>query len=265
MADLFFPQLQSGALAQYPIRKSRITRTVRNQLADGTFVLYPDPNATQIVWQLTYGALGAEDIRALQDHFTACQGRLQSFTFIDPTGNMLAKSTDLPGAPWQVSSSIQVTGAQADPEGGPAGFSVTNTGSTEQQLAQTLAVPASYQYCFSLYVQSATPGVIELIRSGPNQRQADQVAIGPQWKRVVSAGRLADQGTSFSVGITLAPGQQIAVYGPQLEGQRSPSRYRPTTEAGGVYANAHWAADELPVSADAPNLFSTAFSITTAM
>jgi len=59
------------------------------------------------------------------------------------------------------------------------------------------------------------------------------------------------------------PGQQVTVYGLQLEAQLQPSRYRPTRGMGGVYSNAHWAVDELPVMAQAPNLFSTSFSIET--
>jgi hypothetical protein len=69
----------------------------------------------------------------------------------------------------------------------------------------------------------------------------------------------------FSVAIRLAPGQQIQLYGPQLEAQLAPSRYRATARNGAVYAQAHWAVDDLVISAEAPNLFSTAFSIETSL
>ncbi len=260
MANLFFPQLSSGAVAQYPIRKTRIARTVRNILLDGSEITYPDIGAAQLVWQLGYTALSLQDLDALTTHFNNCQGRLQPFTFIDPTDNMLGNSANLMGPLWQTASSIQVGANIADPIGGTAAFSATNNGQVSQQIAQTVLVPSGYQFCFSIYVQSAQPAPLELIRSGPTNQQATNVMAGVQWTRVISSGVLADQGSSLKVAVNLMPGQKIFLYGPQLEAQATPSRYRPTVH-GGVYANAHWGVDELPISADAPNLFSTAFTI----
>ncbi len=65
------------------------------------------------------------------------------------------------------------------------------------------------------------------------------------------------------IAMVIGAGQQVQVFGPQLEAQIEPSRYRPTTAQGGVYANAHWAVDQLPIAAEAPNLFSTQFIIET--
>ncbi len=265
MANLFFPQLSSGALAQYPIRKTAIGRTIRNLLPDGSLILYPDVEAKRLVWQLGYNALSSEDLNALSAHFTACQGRLQAFTFIDPTDNMLSNSSNLLGSSWVCPSSLTLTANAADPSGNLDAFSATNHGQASQEMSQTLTVPAGYQYCFSVYVLSAVPTTLKLIRSGSVSEQTTIVPVGPQWTRIVSSGRLSDTGTTLSVAVGLEPGQQISLYGPQLEAQIAPSRYRPTLGAGGVYPNAHWGVDELPISADAPNLFSTVFSIETAI
>jgi hypothetical protein len=261
MANLFFPQLSSGAVAQYPIRKTRIARTVRNVLPDGTLVLFPDPNAAQIAWQLGYTGLCSDDLNTLTDHFSACEGRLHAFTFIDPTDNMLTSSATLAGPAWQVPSMVQITTGITDPRGGSTALCITNNGQVSQQISQTVTVPAAYQYCFSVYMQSAQPAAIILIRSGPASQQTTSIQVGAQWARAVSSGKLTDPGTALTVGVSLSPGQQIFLYGPQLEAQVVPSRYRPTLQTGGIYPNAHWGVDELPVSADAPNLFSTAFSI----
>jgi hypothetical protein len=91
------------------------------------------------------------------------------------------------------------------------------------------------------------------------------VPVNPGWSRVVSSGQLNDPGTTFTVGISVPAGQRVELYGVQLEAQISPSRYRPTTHTAGVYSNAHWGVDELTVVAGAPNLFSTSFSIETAI
>lgn len=265
MANLYFPQLLSGALAQYPIQKGTAARTVKNVLPNGDMVLYSDPDGGRRVWQLSYTDLGSADIQALQAHFAACAGPFRAFTFIDPTDNVLVSSGELSAAAWNVSSLITVTAGIADPLGGNGAFQLTNTGEAVQEIAQTLSVPASYHYCFSVYAMASQPGQVVLNRRGPTAQQSSAVAIGPNWTRAVSNGQLADSGQQLTVAITVQPGQQITVFGLQLEAQTVPSSYRPTTKQGGVYSNAHWATEELTVSADGPGSYSTAFGIETAI
>ncbi len=265
MDNLFFPQFSTGALAQYPIKKTRVARTIRNLLPDGNMILLADPGAARVIWQMTYTELSATDVEALQQHFTACSGPFRAFTFIDPTENMLVSSSDLAVTAWQNSSLIQLSSGSSDPEGGTAAFIATNRGQATGLISQVLSVPAGYQYCFSLYASSNQPAELTLVRQGPSTQQTTVAAIGTGWTRVVSSGQLNDSGMTLTVGVNLAAGQQVGLYGLQLEPQIAPSRYRPTADAGGVYANAHWGMDELDISADAPNLFSTTFSIETAI
>ena len=264
MANLFFPQLSSGALAQYPLRRMLIQRSIKNILADGSMIMLPDPGAARMVWQLAYTGLSGNDMAALASHFAACEARLQGFTFIDPTGNMLVNSANLKAAGWLTPSTVTVTENMTDPAGGAQAFEVVNAGQATQELVQTVTVPGNYEYCFSLYAcSSAQNGSIALIRRGSSIGQSTTAALGAQWTRIVSSGRLSDTGTSITVGFSLLPGQQVYVYGPQLEAQPLPSRYRATGHMGGVYANAHWAVDQLPMVAEGPNLFGTAFTIET--
>jgi hypothetical protein len=229
-------------------------------------VLLSDPNGGHLVWQLGYTELSPDDVAALQNHFTACIGAYRAFTFIDPTDNMLTSSADLTGAAWQTSSLIEISSGAADPDGGTGAFTLTNSGQASQEISQTLNVPANYQYCFSLYAMAAEPGTLTLIRGqGLSAAESTPVAIGPGWNRVISSGRVNDFGTTFTIALSLAPGQRVELYGLQLETQIAPSRYRPTLQTGGVYANAHWGIDQLTISAVAPNLCSTSFTIETAL
>jgi hypothetical protein len=265
MGNLFFPQLASGALAQYPIRKTRLGRTVKNILPDGTMILYPDPYASRVEWQLSYTNLSTGDITALQDHFSACAGPVHAFTFIDPTENMLVSSFDPSSSPWQSSTTITFAPNSPDPNGGTAAFTVTNTSQAAQEILQTVAVPSGFQYCFSLYASSMQPASITLVRRGAFTQDTIDLPIGPAWARIVSSGRLSDSGSSFTVAVALAAAQELQLYGFQLEPQIAPSGYRPTTQVGGIYANAHWAVERLTVIAEAPDLFSTSFSIEAAI
>lgn len=262
MADLFYPQLSSGALAQYPIRKVRLARTIKNVLPDGSMVLFSDPDGAQLVWQLAYSELSDTDVQALENHFAACVGPFHAFTFVDPTDNMLASSSDLTVSPWVTPVSIHLNGGTPDPDGGTGAFTMTNTGQVYQGMTQTLQVPSGYQYCFSVYAMSAGPAAVTLVRQGAAATDQTSVAIGPSWTRLVSSGKLNDGGVGLTIGVSLAPGQQVQLYGPQLEAQVVPSRYRPTGP-GGVYVNAHWGTDQLIVTAEAPSLSSATFTIET--
>jgi len=264
MANLFFPQLASGALTQYPIRKSRVGRTLQNILPDGSVILASDRSATRLIWQLAYTGLASEDMDALSAHFEACQGRLRSFTFLDPTNNLLTSSSNLSEQPWQADSSLSLTGQVLDGAGDITAVVLTNNGQADAGITQPLNIPAGYQYCFSIYARSAAPATFSLVRSGPGSVETEKFQTTSNWHRYVSSGKLNDTGT-LRVAIRAPAGQQIVLYGPQLEAQIAPSSYRPTFQTGGVYSNAHFGMDELPYSADAPNQFSTMFSIEAAI
>ena len=224
-------------------------------------VLYADPNAARLLWQLSYVDLSLIDLNAIQAHFNACVGPFHAFTFIDPTENMLVASADLMTAAWQSSSVMTVTPGVTDPDGGAAAFRITNQGQADQEISQTLQVPANFQYCFSVFAMSEEGSMLRLIRRGGSVEESSSLSIGSNWTRLISSGQLNDPATNFTVAISVAAGQQVELYGVQLEAQLAPSRYRPTFQSGGVYPTAHWAVDELTVTAEAPNLFSTSFTI----
>jgi hypothetical protein len=275
MADLIFPQLSSGAVAQYPIRKTNKIRTIKNILADGSMIVLQDPGAGQLVWSLSYVALQPTDMTALRAHFVACGGPLRHFTFLDPTDNLLTNSAYLTQSPWVIKPEVTIEPNMPDPFGGIGAFYVTNGGSAPQTIIQTLtSAPVNFQYCFSVYAASPSGGTCSLIRSSAAAQQTTVCPVGPLWSRILSSGVLDDTGIGLSVTISLAAGQSLSLFGPQLEPQFAPSRFRPTysnggvyttASSGGVYTTAHWAAGELIFTADAPNLFSTSFSIETSV
>ena len=241
MLNLVFPQLSSGALAQYPIRVTKFVRTVVDSLDDGSQILYYDPDGGLLQWQLSYLGISPDEAAALQSLFDACGGRFRAFTFLDPAANLLSSA-------WQIPSSIQATGSI-----------YTNTASAAQEISQTLPVPAGYYYCFSLVAAAAGPGAVTMIRRGASSEARDTFAV--TGGRLVSAGVLSDAGTQFTVAIELQPGQRLDLGQMQLEAQLSPSPYRAATTQGGVYTSAHWAVDELLFTAEGPASFSTKLTI----
>ena len=243
MASLFFPQLLTGALTQYPIKRVKNVHTAGYMAEDGTKIMYFDPDGSSLTWQLSYAGLNESEVTALETLFEACCGQFHAFTFLDPLANLL-------GPQWQSGATIQV-----------AGTVYTNAGNAPAGVSQTLPIPAGYTYSFSVPGNlSADPSAtITIIRSGPNSQNQTTIALNQTL--LVSSGALVDSGTTFTVTIQLQPGQSIDLSEAQLEAQPVPSPFRPAL--GGVYTNAIWGMDELTFVANAPNSFSSKFSIVT--
>jgi hypothetical protein len=178
---------------------------------------------------------------------------------------MLVSSEDLTTSAWLNQGGMAITANLPDPTGGFAAFSITNISQTAQSITQSLNVPAGYQYCLSLYAKCATPTTLILSRKGPTLSNTDTASVTTSWSRPVSSGQLGESGVGLSVGFTLSPGEQVQIYGIQLEAQPGPSRYRSTAQTGGVYPNAHWVSDQLLIAAQGLNQFSSKFSIDTAI
>jgi hypothetical protein len=243
VSNLFFPQLSTGAIAQYPIKRIKTVHTVVNGMEDGSRISYSDPDGSTLIWDLMYTGLTQAEVSGMQALFEACCGPLRAFTFIDPTANLLSPV-------WQHSPLIAVQGS-----------SYTNQSSSVLEISQTFAIPAGYQYCFSVVSSGASgaSGSVALIRRGPNSQQRDLFPLAQQ--QMVSSGVLADSGATFMVAIELQPGQTFDVEQAQLEAQVSPSTFRPASNMGGIYPTAHWAVNELLFQADAPDSFSTSFAV----
>ncbi len=155
MSVSVYPQLTSGTLSQFPLKKRLQQRTVINNLADGSTVKLADANGGSTGWQLQYAGLTDAEAGSLQQFFESCEGSLNGFTFVDPAGNLLAWSEDLTNSVWQPGPLLAVTGGVADPLGGTQGFNLANSGAAAQGVSQTLNAPGGYVYTLSVYVQAS--------------------------------------------------------------------------------------------------------------
>jgi hypothetical protein len=88
-------------------------------------------------------------------------------------------------------------------------------------------------------------------------------AVGTSWTRLVNSGQLPDNQMGLTSYIVVPAGRSVVVFGPQLEPQPVPSRYRSTADTGGVYKNAHFLGDTITFESSAPGLVSTLISIET--
>src|SRR5690242_4639925 len=125
---LVFPQLTTGASAMYPILRRSVSRTVVNILGDGSAVIYADPDAATREWQLRTTGLTLNEWTAIDNLFQAVCGRLLTFTFLDPAGNLFAWSERFGEPEWSNSALIELTEGVTDPLGSTRATQVVNTG-----------------------------------------------------------------------------------------------------------------------------------------
>jgi uncharacterized protein DUF2460 len=243
-----FPQLQTGASVQYPIRKRRITRTVRNECVDGREVKLADPGGSSTEWQLSFSELTDDEMAALQQFYQDREGRLNSFTFLDPTDNLCAWSEKLDEAVWQKDPLLQVAGGVSDPFGTTRAFQITNPSGAPLRVLQTLNVPGSFYYCLSLWARSDATGTVSLVRGD----QSAARNVYSYWQRLMFASQSQSTDETVAFGIVIAAGGSVDVFGVQVEPQIGASPYKTTMSAAGVYANARFRDDALTVTMTGP-------------
>ena len=259
---LYFPQLPSGAIGQFPIKKRRSLRTIVNQVPDGHKVKLTDPGAQIIQWQLAYKNLADSEIDILQQFFAACEGKLNGFTFLDPVGNLLVWSEALSQPAWEASGLLQVIGDIDDPCGDRNASRVTNATGTDLTIQQMVNAPGWFAYCCSSYVRSQSVNGISLFRQAGASMETRKCASYPIWSRISFGGRLNTTAESVAVGMIIAAGQSVDVFGFQLEPQLAPAPYKPTFSASGVYPNAHFSDDTFSVTTIGPNRHTCTLTIT---
>ena len=262
---LYFPQLSTGSVAQFPLIRKETHRTVVNVLADGTTIRAADPGADWVVWSLSYAHLSETEWMAIEALFLAAQGRLNTFTFLDPTDNLFVWSTDLTNMAWTKDPLLTVVGGVADPNGGTAAFQATNSGQAAQGVTQTLEAPGALTYCFSVYIQSATATKVTLTATDGVQQTSTMATARTGWSRASLAAHLGSSGATMTFGIQLAPGAQVALYGLQAEAQPAASLYKATADRGGVYPNSRFNQDGLTATATGTNQLSATVQIFSAV
>jgi len=250
---LYYPQLSTGAGSQFPLRRRLGLRTVTNESCGGDQIRMPDAAAKLTRWQLQYKNLSDAERAAIEQLFEACEGRLSTFVFLDPTDNLLQWSADWSNKAWTAGPMIQIAGGIADPMGGSAAMQVTNAGQGPQRVMQTTAGASWFQYCFSIYFRSDAPAEAKMVIASDGAESTSAIVTRATWTRVTQLGGLTAKTDGISFGIELAAGQRVDVFGAQVEAQGSPGQYKPTTDRAGVYAKARFDSDFLDISHEGVN------------
>jgi len=243
---MVFPQLML-----YPVTKRPVQRTVLNTLADGRTDLIGDASAAAMEWEIGAKGMTAAEWNSVQALFMAASGRWQTFTFLDPVGNLLAQSENLGVSPWANGALIALTSGVTDPLGTTRATHAVNTGAAAAAIAQTLAVPSTFQYCLSVWARTSSGSDATLVIGASSKR----FSLTANWSRVSFAG------SGMTFGVQIDAGATADLFGMQVEAQIAPSDYKKTEARGGVYTRARFADDELMVIAQGTDLFDAVIRI----
>ncbi|MEX2302316.1 MAG: hypothetical protein WD733_15350 [Bryobacterales bacterium] len=241
---IVFPQLSSGAMAQFPFRRRTGFRTLVNQSADGSEIRASDVEFAERGWMLSANELSDAEWQAIEDLFVQSEGRLQSFLFLEPAANLLSWTEQLGDSVWSKGAGIAVLGGQSDPLDGLGATQITSAG-TAGSISQALDAPASFRYAGSVWARSAQAGVLLQVDDGGSQQVQATIDSSNQWKRYSVGYNLASTSESVVFRVLLPASATVEVFGPQLEAQASPSAYKKTLEQAGVYPNARFDQDVL--------------------
>jgi hypothetical protein len=252
----WYPQIGTGAVAQFPLSRSRMWRAIKNYLESGELIMLPDAAAGRIEWKLSYQDLTDSEAGTLSGLFASSQGGFGAFTFVDPLANLLGWSEDLSQSDWQLGL-LQQTSGGTDPLGTQRASTVSNNSAGAQALQQTLGVSGDYVAWFRAYLWSNATGNVVFERDGTEVT----IAVGPKWKRafVTGPGIAGTAQSTFS--IVMSAGQAINVWGLQVEAQPYPSAYKQTSAAIGIYEETYFENDELKITSTSLGLSSCEISL----
>lgn len=257
----YFPQLSSGASAQFPMRKRRFTRTILNESLDGHRIKLADPDAVSLEWHLDFREMTDEELNTLQQFFQSMEGRLGNFCFLDPTANLLSRSEELNRSVWEKSTLLQITGEIEDPRGSSRASRIVNTSGSALQIRQTLSAPSWFEYCFSLYIRCQGSESVDLFHAADAAVIAASRNVTDNWKRILLSNRFQADGESITFGLEIQPGSSIEVFGMQVESQPAASSYKRSYAFGAVYPNARFRDDSITITTSGPNQHSCTVKI----
>ena len=250
---LYYPQLPTGTVAQYPLRKTLLKRTIVNNCLDSRTVKLADVSAAQVQWQLNYAGLTQAEWDALKTLFLAAEGRLRTFVFLDPTDNLLRFSETLGSTVWQKDGLVQLTAGVADPLGTARATRLANTAAVSQKISQTVEAAGWFGYSFSVFVRSSAASAVTLTRRTADGLYSRTEITGPAWRRLQSFGYVDGTAEAVEFEFAIPAGATVEVFGFQAEAQPQPSVYKKTGSQGGVYRATRFSEDSVAPVAVGPN------------
>jgi hypothetical protein len=105
-----FPKLKTNAVAQYPATKAIVFHNQALRFVDGSEQRYRDRAGTLRRWTIRLSELDEGEMAALEQFFSANQGRFERFTFTDPWDNQQYPNCSLAADAMEFASVAELRG-----------------------------------------------------------------------------------------------------------------------------------------------------------
>lgn len=259
---LFFPQLRSYGLVQFPFSRQESFRVVRATTPSGLVHKYFDSAARSSSWHLQLAGLTDSERLAIHNLFVSVRGSLDYFTFLDPFENLLAYSEDFSEACWDVTAGTILAPNQVDPLGTSKAFRCTNLTDASGDVGQNLQIAGWFMYTFSIWIRSTAPASkVDLVFGPPSDPQSQSFAVDQTWTRLQFSGRAESLEREIVAAIRLQPHSEIDIFGSQLEPLPNATPYKLSTARHGVHTKCRFADDEITWKTVGVNSHSTEFTL----
>ena len=247
-----FPQMMSGAVAQFPFRKEFAYRSLVNSGSGADEIVSSDTDFQTRVWELPFKQLTDGEWQEIEDLFQATEGRLGTFLFLEPGQNLLSWSEKLSDPIWQKVAGVSVNEGQPDPIGRNGAVYLTNSGGGGT-ISQVLPIPASYRYAASIWARTSGAGAALRVTDTGSGGVEVGFRSDNVWRRYSVGYGVSSASASVAFELVAPSGAALDVFGPQLEAQIAPSTYKRTEQQAGVYQGARFDSDILGDTATGVN------------
>jgi len=231
---------------------------VINTLADGRTVVYADLDGAARRWEVRAAGLRQTEMEAIEALFDAAKGPLETFTFLEPAGNLLARSEEFDAPEWDNDPLVGTTAGIDDPFGGTRAMRVLNaSGVAVGGVKQPLAVPGTFRYALSVWARAAGGSEVTLTAA----TASSAFTLTSEWRRIFLPVDLGLATENVTFGAVLAAGDSVDLFGMQVEAQLGASAYQKTSARGGVHGHARFAGEISAVRAQGTDVYDAVIQI----
>jgi len=181
--------------------------------------------------------LTEEELDRLRQLISESRGAAGGFTFIDPWSNMLGYSEDLGAGAWHSSAFSEVVRVNPG-EPGDAIHSIRSLSPSAEGIEQVVLLGGVGVFCLSCEVRSDGLAAGRIALQSTTQIAETGFTTGPAWRSVRVVGAFSQPIEELRAVIAVGPGESLLVRGIELDYQATPSPYKPSYGAGGVYLGA---------------------------
>jgi hypothetical protein len=256
---IYFPQVKNGVTTQLPFAPTFRFLTDVADLTSGSRRVYSwrgggltnAPTGPLAEWPISFQRLTDAGKSQLEAFFVARRGRLESFAFLDPSGNLVSNSETLTAGTWSGSGG---TPGALDPFGRTNGYNVGSTTLVTTVLPDGDGL--NLRLCASVYAKNQAI-TLQFANGGGSVWASRAFGATADWTRPALSAIVPNM-QAVTLRIVCNGGQ---LFGAQCSPTPGPGCYLRTPGNPALFRNCRFGTDTLEFRTIAPNHHQVSFTI----